>query len=75
MTVISSIVMLNTKRNKTFIYHVTMGIFLSVLIYYLYYLFNLLGQNGKIPLLLSVWFPLFVLSTLITIGLIRINEK
>jgi len=75
MTVLSSIIMLNTKRNKTITYHIILGIFLSVLIYYLYYLFNLLGQNGKIPILLSAWFPLFILSALITIGLIRINEK
>ena len=75
MTVLSAIIMLNTKRNKTITFHIILGIFLSVLIYYLYYLFNLLGQNGKIPILLSTWFPLFILSTLITIGLIRINEK
>lgn len=75
MTVLSSIIMINTNRNKTITYHIILGIFLSVLIYYLYYLFNLLGQNGKIPILLSAWFPLFILSTLIIAGLIRINEK
>jgi len=48
---------------------------LSVVIYYFYYLFNLLGQNGKIPLLVSIWLPLFMLMIFITIGLIRINEK
>ena len=75
MTAFSSIVMLNIKKNKTVIYHIILGIFLSVLIYYLYYLFNLLGQNEKIPLLLSTFFPLFILSIIILIGLVKINEK
>ena len=75
MTAFSSIVMLNIKKNKTIIYHIILGIFLSVLIYYLYYLFNLLGQNEKIPLLLSTFFPLFILSIIILIGLVKINEK
>ena len=75
MSVLSSIIMLNIKRNKPIIYHIISGILLSVLIYYFYYLFNLLGQNGKIPLLASIWLPLFMLMIFIFIGLIRINEK
>ena len=37
--------------------------------------FNLLGQNGKIPLQASIWLPLFMLMIFILIGLVRINEK
>jgi len=36
---------------------------------------NILGENGKLPLTLSVWFPIFVLIILSIIGLIKINEK
>jgi len=75
MTVLSSITMLNIKRNRSTVFHLIFGIFLSVLIYYLYYLFNLLGVNGKIPLLLSVYLPILILSMFILMGLIRINEK
>ena len=75
MSVLSGIIMLNIKRNKPIIYHIISGILLSVLIYYFYYLFNLLGQNGKIPLLASIWLPLFMLMIFISIGLVRINEK
>jgi lipopolysaccharide export system permease protein len=52
-----------------------LGIFISVLIYYIYYLFNLLGKTETIPIYLSTWLPLLLLIILITAGLIRINEK
>ncbi len=75
MTVFTSVIMLNIKRNKTIIFHMITGIFLSVVIYFLYDLFNLLGANNKIPLMASVWFPLFILTVLTSVGLVRINEK
>ena len=75
MTVLSSIIMLNLKRNKSIVFHIILGILLSVTIYYLYFLFNLFGVNAKIPLLLSVWLPLLILTFFILIGLVRINEK
>jgi len=52
-----------------------LGISLSVIIFYIKYFFNLLGENGKIPIIVSIWFPLIILSILCCIGLIRINEK
>jgi len=42
---------------------------------YFYYLFSLLGENGKIPLIASTWLPLLLLMIFILIGLVRINEK
>ena len=75
LVMLISIIMLNIKRNNTFIFHVILGIFLSVVIYYFYYLFNLLGENNTIPILTSVWLPLVILLFIVIIGLIRINEK
>ena len=75
MTIFASIIMFNIKRNKPLIFHIILGIFLSVLIYYFYYLSNLLGETGKIPLYASVWLPLLILTIFIFIGLVRINEK
>ena len=75
MSLFASIIMFNIKRNKPIIFHIILGIFLSVLIYYFYYLFNLLGITGKIPVFASIWLPFFILATLILIGLVRINEK
>ena len=75
MTIFSSIIMLNIKRNRPMIFYLILSIFLSVVIYYFNFLFGLLGENGKIPVYSSTIMPLFLLAVTITIGLIRINEK
>ena len=75
MVVISSIIMLNIKRDKPYIFHVLLGILLSVLIYYINNIFNIFGLTDKIPIYLSVFFPIIFLSIISTIGLVRINEK
>ena len=75
MSIVSAIIMLNIKKNRPMIFHVSSGILFSVLIYYLSYMFTLLGQNEKIPLLVSIWLPLFMFIGFILIGLVRINEK
>ncbi|MDC1279727.1 LptF/LptG family permease, partial [Pelagibacteraceae bacterium] len=75
MTVFSSIIMFNIKKNKPMIFYLILSIFLSVVIYYFNVLFNLLGESGKIPVYASTLMPLFLLMIFISIGLIRINEK
>jgi len=75
MTLLSGIIMLNIKVNKSKIFHLILGISLSVIIYYVQYFFNLLGENGKIPIMTSIWFPLIILLVLCSVGLIRVNEK
>ena len=75
MTILSSIIMLNIKRNTSTIFHTILGVLISVVIYYIYYLFNLLGVNDKIPLIYSITLPLLMLTISILIPLIRINEK
>ena len=75
MSILSSIIMLNIKRNTSVIFHTILGVLISVIIYYIYYLFNLLGVNDKIPLLYSVTLPLLMITISILIPLIRINEK
>ena len=75
LVIISSIIMLNIKRNKPYIFHVLLGISLSVIIYYINNIFNVFGLTNKIPVYLSVFFPMIFLSVVSMIGLIRINEK
>ena len=75
MVIISSILMLNIKRDKPYIFHVLLGILLSVVIYYVNNIFNVFGLTNKIPIYLSVFFPIIFLSIISTIGLIRVNEK
>ena len=75
MAMFSSIIMLNIKRNNSQIIYLLIGVFSSVTIYYFNVLFQTLGKNGIIPSSISIWMPIIILSTLISIGLIRINEK
>ena len=75
LVTISSIIMLNIKKNKPYIFHVLLGISLSVIIYYINNIFNVFGLTNKIPIYLSIFFPMIFLGTISIVGLIRINEK
>ena len=75
MTLLSGIIMFNSKFRKSKIFNVILGIFLSVIIYYVNYFSGLLGETGKIPIILSVWLPLIILMLVSLIGLVRLNEK
>ena len=75
ITIFSSIIMFNIGYQKNTFYKITLGIFLSVIIYYINYFFNILGTNEKIPLILSVFMPLVMLTIINFTSIIRINEK
>jgi lipopolysaccharide export system permease protein len=75
MTVLSSIIMFNNKRNTSIIFHLLSGILLSVIVYYLSYLSYLMGENGKIPIILSTYLPYMILILITLIGTVRLNEK
>ena len=75
MTIFASIIMFNNKRNTSTIFHLILGILFSVIIYYLSYLFYLLGENGKIPIILSIYLPFMILLLITTIGMIKLNDK
>ena len=75
LTVLSSIIMFNFTQQKSLLFHVMIGILMSVMIYYLNFIFNSLGNNGKIPINVSIFFPLIIVSLFSIIGLVNINEK
>ncbi len=75
LVIISSIIMINIKKNKPYIFHVLLGISLSVIVYYINNIFNVFGLTNKIPIYLSVFFPMIFLGIISVVGLIRINEK
>ena len=75
MTLLSGIIMFNSKYKKSKIFNIILGISLSVVIYYVNYFSGLLGETGKIPIILSVWMPMIVLMLISLIGLVRLNEK
>ena len=75
ITIFSSIIMFNIGYQKNTFYKITLGIFLSVVIYYVNYFLNILGTNEKIPLILSIFMPLVMLTIINFTSIIKINEK
>lgn len=75
LTILSAIIMFNFTRDKSLLFHVIIGILMSVLIYYMNFIFSSLGNNGRLPIVLSIFFPMIIISFISTIGLVRINEK
>jgi len=75
LTIFASVLMLNVPFNKPKFFYLLMGIFLSVLIFYINHFSSLLGENNKLPIILSVWLPHVIVSILTGIGMVRINEK
>jgi lipopolysaccharide export system permease protein len=75
LTIFASVLMLNAPINKPKLFYLIMGIFVSVLIFYINHFSSLLGENNKLPITLSVWLPHVIVSILTGIGMVRINEK
>ena len=75
MSMISGLIMINIKFQKSIMRHLFIGVFLSVVIYYISHFSNLLGLNNRVPLIMSIWFPVIILSVFSSIGLVSINEK
>ena len=75
ITIFSSVIMFSIGYQKNSFFKIALGIFLSVIIYYVNYFLNILGTNEKIPLVLSIFMPLIILSIINFTSIIRINEK
>jgi lipopolysaccharide export system permease protein len=75
MTVLSAIIMFNTKNFKNTTLKLAVGLFLSVIIYYIYNFFYVMGNTEKISLVISIWLPLFFLSFVNIIMVRNINAK
>jgi lipopolysaccharide export system permease protein len=75
MTILSATIMMNIRYDKPKIFHLIFGILLSVIIYYINYFLSVLGNSEKIPITVSIWMPIILLTIISSIGLIRINEK
>jgi len=75
ITIFSAIIMFNIGYQKNTFYKITLGIFLSVIIYYINNFLSVLGTNEKIPVTLSIFLPLIILSIINFISIIKLNEK
>ena len=75
ITIFSGIIMFNIGYQKNTFFNITLGIFLSVIIYYINNFLSALGTNEKIPLTLSIFLPLIILLIINFISIIKLNEK
>ncbi len=75
MTIFSGIIMLNTKQFKSSIFKISVGLFFSVIIYYLFNFFKVLGETERINLISSIVAPLVLLALVNTVMIRRFNEK
>lgn len=75
MTIFSAVIMYGIGYQKKSIYKITLGIFVSVIVYYINYFFNVLGTSERIPIILSVILPLIILSIINMISIIKLNDK
>ena len=75
MTLFSAIIMMNIKHNNQNCFNLTIGILLSVIIYYINYFSAVLGQNLSLPVSTFLYGHLYYYFLSCAIGMVRINEK
>ena len=75
MTLLSAIIMFNSKTLRSNTLKLVFGLFVSVIIYYINNFFNVMGSTEKLPLMVSIWTPIIFLSLINLIMLVNINEK
>jgi len=75
MTILAAILMFNTKKLKNTTFKLAIGLFMSVVIYYMNNFFMILGNTEKIPVIISIWIPLFIILLFSSIAMVKINEK
>ena len=75
MTIMSGSIMLYIKNNTNTTIMISLGLFLSVLVYYMNNFFYVLGNTEKISVTFSIWAPILIYSIIKIITIYRINEK
>ena len=67
--------MLNIKELKGTTFKISIGLFFSVIIYYLNNFSYVLGSTEKIPIIIAVITPLIIMATINLIMLNNVNNK
>jgi lipopolysaccharide export system permease protein len=75
MVIFSGIIMMNTKNLKNKNLKITIGLFFSVIIYYINNFFYVLGNTEKISILTAVTVPLLIFTLINLILLKNLNVK
>ena len=75
MTIFSSIIMLKIKRYDGVTIKIAIGLFFSVIIYYISNFFFIMGSTERLPLMASIFIPLTILTLTNILMFKNINEK
>ena len=75
MFIFSAVIMMNTKTFKSKSLKIIIGLFLSVIIYYVNNFFHVLGTSEKINVVSSVFIPLIILTIINSLLMRNINAK
>jgi lipopolysaccharide export system permease protein len=75
ITIMSALIMLKIKRLDNTTLKISLGLFISVIIYYINNFFLVMGSTERIPLILAIFIPLILLGLLNSYMVYRINEK
>ena len=75
MTIFASLIMLKIKRFDSTTMKIAIGLFFSVIIYYISNFFFIMGSTERLPLMLSISIPLILLAFTNLLMFKNINEK
>ena len=75
MTLFAGCIMLRIKSFDGSTIKISIGLFFSVIIYYINNFFHVLGSTERLPLLVAVFLPIIILTLTNTLLLNKINEK
>tara|TARA_B100000497_G_scaffold73905_1_gene82836 strand:- start:403 stop:1149 length:747 start_codon:yes stop_codon:yes gene_type:complete len=75
ITILSALIMFKIKRLDTTTFKISLGLFISVIIYYINNFFLVMGNTERIPLIFAIFTPLVILGLFNTFMIYKINEK
>ena len=75
MVCLASIFTLNSNERRQNIYYIILSIITCVVIFYFKNFSMALGTTERIPLVISVWSPIIILTLFCSVGVIQINDK
>ena len=75
MVCLAGIFTLNDTEKKQNTYYILLAIITCVLIFYLKNFSTALGATERIPLIISVWAPVLILSIFCSVGILQIYDK
>ena len=75
MTLFSASMMLRINYLNSSTIKILLGLFFSVIIYYVNNFFYVLGSSERLPLIIAVFFPILILASIDSLLIRKINEK